>query len=478
MTQPPSPRPFSGPELSKRQKKQADKRAAARAAARAVGMPPPELVDRVDPVTGKPVYLPEGLDPRRAGGAPLPDTVARLELGQQPLALPTPTSDAAPSPMNPLATPGAAEPVTGRYRTPFGIGDGPEPAALPAATSPASPISPGAPAARAASTAWTPVPQTPALAHGQGPVEDQAELGDLRPRKPRRTERATKRQRPEAFARPSATNSGRRWRRGAAPAPSLAEQAQAQERRDELAARLSAPATGRLAVAALMGGCLSAVIAVALALALTTTAAQTSWGPLAACGVAIVAGTSIALRGWGGTPGRLRTVVAGLSLLAVSALVVGALTNPVVVDQRVLPNSSTQARSVRLSDEIAADLRRMAQLDLLLTADATTARARVRDYDPAGRELTSMSAKWAKYTEFPDPAFAPVIDSMATAANWQAEAMASRLLLIEEDDSKTQELLATQRASFTESWLAAGAGLREVSVALGFPLTIEEGPSE
>lgn len=202
---------------------------------------------------------------------------------------------------------------------------------------------------------------------------------------------------------------------------------------------------------------------------------------IAAGSILSLAGAYLVARGFIGATNILKFVTLGVTLTASLGLVVGALANPVVVDDQVLLENSKEAKSARFAEEIYEDLRTLAEYDDLLAASLADARANVSLYPAAEKEIIELNSKYAEYTveDLPDPAFAPVVDNMKNASFWAAQAISSKEKLIEAEDARAQSDLQTQRASFVELWVQAGSGLETISTDLGIPFTqLERGPRE
>ena len=207
------------------------------------------------------------------------------------------------------------------------------------------------------------------------------------------------------------------------------------------------------------------------------------WRPevLVAAGLGLLTGGWLAAVGWPNARALPARAGAGVAALLVTGLVAGALSDPVVIDGRIHLATSTAARSAVLSDDAYNDLRRMGELDSLLTASVEDSRANVAAYKPAVTEATEMSAKWAALTveDLPDPAFLPVVSALKTSSYWLSGALESKAALIEQDSAKGEADLASRRATFTDNWFAGAGHLKSVSETLGIPLTAtEEGPHE
>ena len=457
-------RPYAGRELTRRERRQADRAAAKRAEQRAKAMPPPEQHDRTDPVTGRPVYTGVEHELRRPGAAPLPDHSIQQLSGSE--ARRPGTSVERATPRAPARLPAPPAP----HATPFGL-----PATPPAGGTGEPAPQPHPPQRPDASQAQTPHPGPAASIWGaaaplHGSDRDQFEaVEDAQSARPDRRGRAGGRLLPS------------RRRRAPKPTPSLAEQAARAEARAARTARWRGYAPPQTAPWWFVAGLLAVLAAVAVAclsaLELLTIPATwwNQWYLLGGVAAVTASGTLALRRGWNRSPNKIRVPGVVFVVLASAALIVGVLSDPVVIDGRVYSSTSMEARSVRLAEEMSADLERMAVLDELLVADLATARSQVSLYEPAVAELVKMSDKWANRTDVPDPAFAGVVDGLKTTAYWQAEAMTSKAALIEEADDRTETDLETQRATFTNNWIAVSQQLNEVGIALGIPTNDQTG---
>lgn len=202
---------------------------------------------------------------------------------------------------------------------------------------------------------------------------------------------------------------------------------------------------------------------------------------VAACVVVLAGAGAVARAVWSAARAAVRYSAAAVAALLIAALCVGVVSDPVVIDGRVLLATSKEGKAAQLSDEVYRDLRRVADFDTLLAASLEDARANVSAYDPAHDELIKVSAKYAKMPpeDLPDPAFGAVVESMKSATYWAAKAMQSKRALIDAESTRAQSDLATQRAAFTDNWLAAASQLRAATEALGIPYSRDlEGPHE
>jgi hypothetical protein len=368
-------RPYSGRELSRKQKREIRKRVQRRADSMARAMPPPEKSHRVDPLTGRPLY------------------------GDS-----TTTQHQVPAfPTGPVSAPEWATHT-------------PTPAQMPAAPS-------------------------------------------------------TRQSR-----------SAKRKQNAPAPLPSL-DRAFAQAQAPSVIDRLLAPAGPQTAQLTYIGGVTLAVLGLMLGVSLGLPVLGRDWD-FAFAGVgtlALLFGGYWAYTGWVHTPAKARFITSVIGGLLAAAFCVGVASEPVVIDGKVLLSTSKEAKSVRLADDVYTDLRRAAELDDLLAAPIADARANVSRYKPAVKELTTMSTKYAGLSkgDLPDPSFGPVIESMKTSAYWASKAMETKAALIEQENARGEADLETQRATFTDNWFTTAKTLKQVTDALGVPMSTEmEGPHE
>lgn len=387
----------------------------------AKAMPPPAQVDQVDPITGQPLYTPA---PTPAAPPTTPITPAA------PAAPPTGTSGPFAVPGAPTSTPAVPQPTGG-------------------AQAPGVPIP-------AAATASNPFAPQPAQAAPSESSVTHAQPGTGRRGCKTRTPRVSRPASPATSAGGSPTST---WGRLTAPVP---------------------PQRSRWHL--LLGAVLaSAGFCTTTAFIVPVVTPERDWVIASGAAVALLVGVVLLRSGWHRGSNRVRVGAAALTALTMAGFVSGAVADPIVLDGKVLVETSTRAKSVRLADSIYDDLNHIAGYDDMLVAPIEDARAHVSEYEPATKDLLRISQRYAgmKEGDLPDPAFANVVAQMKTTAFWAAEAMETKSGLIEQEDDRAQQDLATQRASFTDNWLAAAASLKEVASGLDIPYTTDmEGPHE
>ena len=264
--------------------------------------------------------------------------------------------------------------------------------------------------------------------------------------------------------------------------PSLAAVAERASRPGPLT-RLRRPWPGRTGRLALYAGAPAAAVGVMVAAGAGMPVLDGSWDPrwLAGGGAAAAAAAFAASRGWSAAGARLRVALPAVCALLVVAFAVGLGSGPVVVDGTVYLSTTTTARSARMADQMRSDLYALVGYDDLLAASQEDARAAIGSYDPAGSDIDALGSRYAAMTEedLPDPAFAPVVEHIKSAAYWGGKALAVKRELIDQDDAKKSADLDSWRATYASEVLAAGEQLTAVTSQLGIPFTLrKEGPHE
>ena len=296
---------------------------------------------------------------------------------------------------------------------------------------------------------------------------------------------------PQAQPTPTPTPKPKRQRRAAGaptrppspPAAAVATRAAhaggAQPLRRTLAEPIGAPKAARFLTGGAAGAVVGLVTAVSFALPVEPAYRD---APIAAAGVLVLGlGAYLAFIGWAHSGVKTRAAAATVATLAGLSFLVGATADPIVLDGKVLVETSSKAQSVRLADSVYDDLTLVAGHDDLLVASMADARANVSDYAPAVKDLYEMSAEYSRINvgDLPNPAFAAVVESMKTTTYWAAKAMETKTGLIEQEDARAEADLETQRASFADNWVATATELKNVAAALDIPYTTDlEGPHE
>lgn len=196
----------------------------------------------------------------------------------------------------------------------------------------------------------------------------------------------------------------------------------------------------------------------------------------AGSGAVFVLAAAAAVRTVRPVPSRVRRWVAAGVVAFVAAFSWGASTQVVVDGAPSLVMSDT-ARSYALAEELLADLYRMSEFDVLLGYDDATARANLREFDPAAEELETIAARWAtlEIADLPDGRFGPIIRNVYTSADFGAQALRARRNLILQYDPRTAAAVDSYRATFIRELLTAGPLLAELVESMGFDLVPAEG---
>jgi hypothetical protein len=186
-------------------------------------------------------------------------------------------------------------------------------------------------------------------------------------------------------------------------------------------------------------------------------------------------------KAWPGAGRRLRAVTAVLAGLLCVTFTVGTLSDPVVVDGRVYLSTSPQARSMTLMQQIRLDLLALADADRYLTYDAAQAGAHHTEYPVLRDRLLEMSARYAAMAEdpssWPAPGFGPVLESTTSAAYWAAQAVDSKMAVLDAGSARAAQELDARRGAYAQAVILAGQQLRALAAELDLPLT-QTGPVE
>jgi hypothetical protein len=196
---------------------------------------------------------------------------------------------------------------------------------------------------------------------------------------------------------------------------------------------------------------------------------------------AVLAAAAVAARSWGSARRRLRRFAVVIVALLLGALLVGVLTNPVVVGGHVYLSTSRQARDYRQLISIRNDLYTVADTDRYLTYDDADAGAHFNEYPTVTAQLEAMSNHYVLLSEspqqLPDARFEQTITDTKAAVYWAFEAMTLKQQLLTQEDTQTEADLATDRAEFAQALLAAGHDLNLLASELDLPLS-STGPHE
>lgn len=168
---------------------------------------------------------------------------------------------------------------------------------------------------------------------------------------------------------------------------------------------------------------------------------------------------------------RGTVAVAAVAVLLVAAFAWGAHTS-LVIDGKVYPVTSTEARVKAMTDEMFADRQAMNEADVLLGLDATATRARFRELGPKRKEMLAIAARWStqQIDELPDGELAPPASALSQAANFAAEALQRKEDLLGVSDAKLEEELTAYRESFVQAALTVIPSLQQIAEKYGFEL--------
>lgn len=196
---------------------------------------------------------------------------------------------------------------------------------------------------------------------------------------------------------------------------------------------------------------------------------------------AVAFGVNWVAKGWSDAGRVLRWVAAGVSLALGASFVAGALSDPVVIDGKVVLSTSKTAKAHDLMQGMRKDLLWLAAVDEYLTFDAAAAGAHHAEYAPLLKQLEVMSSAYSTTGEnredLPAPELATAVEHMTSAAYWAGRAVASKMETITADNAKSQQELSAQRASYAEQVVLGGEALRQAAVELNIPLS-DLGPTE
>lgn len=240
------------------------------------------------------------------------------------------------------------------------------------------------------------------------------------------------------------------------------------------------PRTSTLAVTA---GALAIFASLAVAVAVGGPVLGHPGRPVVALAGAAGAGAGVLwfTKGWRGAGRRLRALTAASCALLCATFTVGVISDPVVIDGQVYLATSREARSVELMRQIRVDLLALAEADRYLTYDPAQAGAHYAEYAGVRDRLLEMSSRYASLSEdpgaWPDPRFADVLEHTTAASFWAAQAMESKLEVIDAGSARSTQELGTRRAAYAEAVIQAGADLQGLAAELDLPLT-QMGPVE
>ena len=225
---------------------------------------------------------------------------------------------------------------------------------------------------------------------------------------------------------------------------------------------------------------------------------QLAVGELAvACGlVGVVAGLPLQGHGWrwpwlagavalvigagaGMWPALLRSRWALRLAVAVLAAVVAAglglgVADSVVLHGRVYLDTSPTARAYRLSLQLDSALEQLVRTDRLVTGPGTWARAHYQDYGTDEDQLKALSARWvaAENRPLPGPGFEPVLSAVASAADFEQQALTQRAADLVNPSSGTEATVTTLQSNVTSDIAQAGGALGRVAHFYGFNVSV------
>lgn len=235
--------------------------------------------------------------------------------------------------------------------------------------------------------------------------------------------------------------------------------------------------------AAVVIGLVGALVAGCVGLAVGAPVLEHEGRPLIALlGAAGVGGGGLlTLKGWGGAGKRLSWgLLVGCLLLGVS-FTVGTVTNPVVIDGKVVLATSPTAQSFKLAQDIREDLLWLADVDDYLMFNPAQAGSRVGEYPALLEKTQELTTEYSFMTEsldrLPADEFMPLVQEVTSAAYWANRAVESKVETIEANNARSQADLASHRAVYGEALLQSGQTLREVATALELPWE-QMGPQE
>ena len=173
---------------------------------------------------------------------------------------------------------------------------------------------------------------------------------------------------------------------------------------------------------------------------------------------------------------KLQAAVAAVSATLLAAFIWGAATS-IVIDGEVVADTSGTAAAWKLAQKAGEDLATIQGYDELLAIDVPQARSRFSEYEPAETTLRRISAQWAATDpgKLPDPQFIDVARAVASAANFNADAVAGRSRLLIEADSAAEATMRNNAAAAQQQEVAARHHLDAVIQLFGFDDEAETG---
>lgn len=171
----------------------------------------------------------------------------------------------------------------------------------------------------------------------------------------------------------------------------------------------------------------------------------------------------------------LRGALVGVAMVGVFFF--WGYSSQVVVDGRPQLEVSETARAYRLTEELLSDIFLMGSFDELLSYDDATARANLREYDPAADRLEAIAARWAttEIASLPDGRFGPILRHVYTSADFGAQALRAKRTLSLQFDPRTAGDVDSFRATYIAELLSAGPLLLELAREYNFDLVPQEG---
>ena len=230
----------------------------------------------------------------------------------------------------------------------------------------------------------------------------------------------------------------------------------------------------------------SAVVAVAAAVVAAAAAMTTigmglpvwghGWQPgwLLPAGSVTVAAAAVTGRHRTACSTKLQGAVGTVAAMLLAAFVWGAATS-IVIDGEVVADTSDIAGAWKLTQKASDDLATIRNYDELLTIDVPQARSRFNEYEAAETVLRRISAQWAATDpgKLPDPQFIDLARAVASAANFNGDAVAGRARLLIEANSAAEATMRNNAAFARQQAVAAHQHLSSVKQLFGFDAAAE-----
>lgn len=191
------------------------------------------------------------------------------------------------------------------------------------------------------------------------------------------------------------------------------------------------------------------------------------WVSLAAA--LLVAGIAWAVYGAKRGSRRIQLIAAVFAVVVVVALGLG-IRDSVVVRGRVYLSTSPTARAFHTSSELKADLQTLVSADALVTGSPVWAEAHYQQYSSEESAVKAIGSKWGNVSarSLPSLLFAPAANEVASAADFEAQAIKQRAADLANPDSSVEAAIANLQQSYVSDAQQASETLRHIAQSYGF----------